>query len=383
MKIKKYHIIIVMCLGFLLLTPGCIEPYDPEIERYEDIMVVDGLYTNADEPMYVRISRSSSYYAQIEDMVSGAFVAIADDAGNVELYTEISSGFYKLGKGKMKGEVGKSYKLVIETMDGNRYETDFEEIKKPIEIDSVYYESKADISAPSLYNASKVTFYIDSEDEEGTTQYYSWDWTETWQYETPHYKPGYEDRKICWRNFHSNSIVISNTGNLREDYNYKKELYTIDGTSSRLHVNYSSLIRQYSISGKTYEFLKKLQELSEQSGSLFDSPPNPVVGNIENVDDPYEPVLGYFQVSGVSEKRIFVSNKELPTEFFTSNGYDHCDYLRVTGEGYAEIGAGWLLLYRFEWLDTTWTDLTSHDDCYDCTVYGSNNKPAFWIDDDK
>jgi hypothetical protein len=383
MMLKLRHIAIIVCVIISSMIPSCIEPFEPEIDRYEDIMVVDGVYTDADEPMYVRLSRTSSYYDQKEELISGAFVVIVNDSGAVELYNEVSTGYYRLAQGKMPGEAGRSYKLVVETLDGDRYESDFQELKKAVEIDSVYFEVAEGLTTGSRLSDNKVTFYLDSKDEEGLTQYYSWDWTETWKYEAPHHKPGFEDRKICWRNFHSNEIVVNNTSRLTEDYNFKKELYTIDGMSSRLHVQYSTIIRQYSISRTTYEFLSKLQELNEQSGSIFDSPPNPVVGNMQNVNDPFEPVLGYFQVSGVSETRIFLSAEDLPKEFASSNGYDHCNFLQVQGEGFGELAAGWLLLERFEWMDTIWTNMTSHNDCYDCTAAGSNDEPDFWIEIDE
>lgn len=383
MKRIYSHIVILSSVILFILSPSCIEPYDPEIDRYENVLVVDGLYTNADDHMYVRLSRSIPYYENGALKVTGAVVVIADDLGYGQTYTEISPGVYRLEAGLKQGIAGRSYKISIETMEGEQYESDYQLMKEAVEIDSVYYELDEEIFSSGSQNRKGVRFFLDSKDEKGATQYYRWDWLETWEYEVPHYKPGFENRKTCWRSFYSNNISISNTGSFSEDFNYKKELYTVTNETNRLKMQYSSLIRQYSISSEAFEFWRTMKETNELTGTLFDTPPAPVLGNIQNVNDPYEPVLGFFEVSGVSDKRVFVDKKELPYDFGSPSGYEHCEFLLVQGYGVRELANGWLLLQTYEWLDTFWTELTSHHDCYDCTGVGSNNKPPYWIEFDE
>ncbi len=383
MKRNYIHIVFLFWMIPFILLPSCIEPYDPEIDRYENVLVVDGLYTNADEDMFVRLSRTIPYYESGALKVTGAVVVIVDDLGYGQTYTEESPGTYKLEKGLKQGLPGMSYKISIETMEGEQYESDYQLMKKPVEIDSVYYELDEDIFSAESQNRKGIRFFLDSKDEEEATQYYRFDWLETWEYGVPHHKPGFEHRKICWRSAYSNSIGLSNTGNLSEDRIYRKELYTVTNETNRLHRQYSSLIRQYSISREAFEFWKNLKEMNELTGTLFDTPPSPIIGNIQNVNDPYEPVLGFFEVSGVSEKRVFVDKKDLPIDFSTPTGYQHCEFLLVQGEGSRELANGWLLLQTYEWLDTLWTEVTSHHDCYDCTGVGSNSEPTYWNEFDE
>ena len=46
---------------WLSLTPSCVEPFYPEIEAYENILVVDGSITDENRPYLVKLSRSFSY----------------------------------------------------------------------------------------------------------------------------------------------------------------------------------------------------------------------------------------------------------------------------------------------------------------------------------
>lgn len=382
MKYKHCHIVLLFWMIFTFL-PSCIEPFEPEIDRYENVLVVDGTYTNLDDHMYVHLSRSTPYNSSGTQKVSGAVVVIIDDEGYGQTYTEIDPGVYRLNAGLKQGLPGRSYKISIETMDGEKYESDYQVLKLPVEIDRVYYEVEESLPGYASRNRKGIRFFLDSKDEHGATQYYRFDWMETWEYEVPHHKPGYEQHRTCWRSALSNNISISNTGTLSEDINYRKELYTVSNESNRLHMQYSSLIRQYSISPEAYDFWRRLKEMNEQSGTLFDTPPSPVIGNIQNVNDPFEPVLGFFEVSGVSEKRIFIDKEELPVDFYTTSGYNHCEFMLLEGFAARELAKGWILLQTYEWMDTFWTELTNHHDCYDCTGLGTNKKPTYWLEFDE
>ena len=53
-------------------------------------------------------------------------------------------------------------------------------------------------------------------------------------------------------------------------------------------------------------FWESLKQLTEAEGTLFDLPPAKVRGNIFNVDDPEEVVLGFFEVAAVDTIRNFI-----------------------------------------------------------------------------
>ncbi len=383
MKYKKQHIEKIVLTVTLLLIAGCIEPFEPDISKYEDALVVDGTFSDLPGEHYVRLARTFAYNESEDHMETGAAVFIRDEDGLTAAYEEVSDGLYRLDSGMFEGKAGKRYQLLIETTDGRHYESTYELLKKAVGIDSLFYEIEEDLLSLSGGSFDGLRIYLNSNDGENGTHYYRWDWTETWEFEVPYQKPGYQNKMRCWKTRNSTSIVIANTLNLKEDRIYRQKLNFISTKTAQLSRIYSINVKQYSLTPEAYEFWRKLELSNEHTGSLFDPPPTPVTGNVENVDDPFEPVLGYFQVSGESEKRIFISRRELPETVDYTSGNEHCESLTVLGEGLRELLDGWYLIYRYEWMDTTWTQFSSHIDCYDCTQNGSNEKPDFWIEFDE
>ena len=116
--------------------------------------------------------------------------------------------------------------------------------------------------------------------------------------------------------------------------------------------------------------------MNDQEG-LYTEQPYQVNGNIRNISNPDEIVLGYFMVAGISEMRIFMDR---PTE--VEFNYPKCElgpadfeameYLRMAPSYlwpiYLTEGEGHAKAYP-------------HQDCIDCTRNDGNlEKPEFWID---
>lgn len=71
-------------------------------------------------------------------------------------------------------------------------------------------------------------------------------------------------------------------------------------------------VRQLSISKNAYEYWRRVRELVNNSGSVFDTPPAPIKGNLYSVHDPDELVLGYFEVSKAKLTRIYSTLADVP-----------------------------------------------------------------------
>ena len=64
-----------------------------------------------------------------------------------------------------------------------------------------------------------------------------------------------------------------------------------------------------SLAPNTYRYLKLLQDQSINTGTLADTPPAPLRGNIRNVKDANELGLGYFSASSGSEVRVMLDRR--------------------------------------------------------------------------
>src|SRR6202012_4114028 len=103
---------------------------------------------------------------------------------------------------------------------------------------------------------------------------------------------------------------------------YQNPLTQIPLTSEKVETKYSIIVRQYALTQEAYNFYQNIKKNTEQLGSIFDAQPSQLSGNIHNVTNPNEPVVGYVTVSTVQSKRIFIAHESLPGDIQPIYPYD-------------------------------------------------------------
>ena len=83
----------------------------------------------------------------------------------------------------------------------------------------------------------------------------------------------------------------------------------------RFAYQYCFHIKQYSMSEQEFEYWNIVNDLINIEGDMFDPPPGKIIGNLYNVNDPDEEVMGYFSVNGVSFKRFFANPPSLDQDY--------------------------------------------------------------------
>ena len=129
--------IIAVIAVFALCT--CIDPYTPQLEGYESLLVVDGLITDENSSYTVKLSRTIQEQNAIPVMISGATVYITDEVGNTTFLTSMEDGIYKTDSAEFIGSIGKTYILHIMTRDGNEYESEQCPMQSVPDIDTIYF----------------------------------------------------------------------------------------------------------------------------------------------------------------------------------------------------------------------------------------------------
>jgi hypothetical protein len=79
---------------------------------------------------------------------------------------------------------------------------------------------------------------------------------------------------------------------------------------------------QSTITKDAYEYWRKVNVLANQVGSIFDTPPAEVVGNMVCVSDPSEKVFGYFQSANQTFQRRDFYQSDLPFPLLV----EKCDF---------------------------------------------------------
>lgn len=332
--------------------------------------------------------------------ISGASVWVQDaDGGRIE-FEEVAPGHYESTQ-RVAGVAGNSYQLVFVTPEGKPYRSNFQVLIAAPAIEKIYqeYAEKANPRTGEILKG--VQFFLDSHDASNQAQYYKYEWEETYQVGAA-FPSLYEffpdpdtavartqDVSPCYVVGMSSDIILGSTATLAENKLSEVPVRYITSDTEHLRVAYSILVKQYTISGEAYSFYRKIEETND-SGALFDKQLGAVVGNIISEEDPNETVLGFFEVSGVSEKRISVKFDELdkrfpwpkvqypcsgPEQLIRINALDSLRYY-VNEKGYGIISSEYCLAedqcFYFQ-------ALLAPRYCTDCRFRGSATKPEYWI----
>ena len=195
---------------------------------------------------------------------------------------------------------------------------------------------------------------------------WTWDGRNLTRYDTPDYS-----LSICWKTINSPGIYTISTNNLSENLYKYFPLHEVLNTSAKLVMGYSILFSQLAISESAYYYFEKIKDNIVETGGLYEKQPQQLEGNIYNISNPDERVLGYFLVAGKKEKRVFISDVEdLPLET-------------------ASLCSPIIVIYRFLrglakpvylWLEGG--SFLLKDMCVDCrSVGGVLEEPSFWPED--
>jgi len=365
----------------IVFFAGCVEPYHPKLNDYIEIPVVDGIITNEAGPYIVTLSKSSTVYNPEFDPIVGAEVTISDDLNYEEVLTEIEPGVYSTDPDGIRGKVGRKYQVTIKK-DGKTYQSAFEELQEPVEIDSVY--SKVEYKE----NREGLQFYLNTGNISDNHKQFLYTMVETYKYEADDYPidyiyvkadsiiiPAYDYIKlikVCWKTDKVTQIFTGAANKFSDSKIENFPLHYVNTESKKLFIKYSLLVRQYSISNDAYKYWTEIKEQNEKSGSLYVKQPFQLIGNLTDINNPASIILGYFTVAGVSQKRYFV-NKPTLKFYFDECKASHQTYLAWLEQeeppypAYIKLVVGGLGKASLN--------------CFDCrSKGGTTNKPDFWED---
>jgi hypothetical protein len=336
----------------ILITAGCAEKFTPDIDDVQYIPVVEGLITNQPEVYTIRLYWSIPVGETKIIPLGRCDVKVHDDHGHIYKFTETSTpGTYVSDSTTFQGVVGRKYTLRINTNNATPKEYSYEsvpvEMKAVPPIDSLYYE-KALITGTLPWGSQKegIQIYLNTYDPTGECRFFRWNYTETWKFEIPYIVPN----QTCWITINSKDIDIKNTMTLSDSRIVCHPVILITNETDRLSRRYSIIVNQYSLSEEEFAYWEKLQNVTQDVGSLYDIIPFSIPGNIYCVEDPGEKILGYFSVSARTSKRIYI-NTIFPLSLYF---YRQCAMDPV------------MMLYNPR--------------CLDCTYRGTLKKPDFWVD---
>ncbi|WP_337044453.1 DUF4249 domain-containing protein [Emticicia sp. 17c] len=328
MKFKRIWFIVAIGLWVC----SCIEPFEIGFSGEKQILTVDATIINTTDEQTFNITESVTRNSVTYSFpVKAAIVEVIVNGSERVLLTEKNPGVYALPL-SFQAKVGNSYQLVFKKADGTAYESAKEVMTSVPQITKVYDEFRLDGQKTNIgYDAASYV-YLDTQDPANEQNNYVWSWR-LWErqiickscsggryYVSP---PPYGDcvrednfKEIpffdyacngnCWDIFYNTTLnvfsdVFSNGKTITGRLVAKIPYYAQDGALLE--------IKQQSVSESAYRYLKLLADQTQNTGSLVDTPPAAVIGNIKNLTNPEEPVAGFFMVSGVRTFRYWLSRE--------------------------------------------------------------------------
>lgn len=371
----------------VLMLSSCIVPYDPHIPSQNvNKYVVSGQVNNNSEFQLVSVSMASPVDNPKYIPVSGCYVRIFDEKGNEYELQESDPGIYQVKIDKSYLIPGTSFRVQILTSDGIDIESDFDQMSECPEIDSVYFVRKEIQSTLPGQITRGLQFYIDLDAENMNSHFFRWEAIETWEHHAKYPKqwwwngsvheiiPPDSSKMVCWSTELVKKIFTLSTTGLVENRYTMLPLQFVDNHSARLMYGYSLFINQFAQSEAAYSYWDQLRINSNEQGGLYEKQPLSIVGNLHNYTNPDQVVLGFFGVSSVKSRRIFISNvDDLPFDFT-----DYCSPAPLGFFGFREILPDEYPAYLLGDNTGPYAVVLSQY-CIDCTALGgTTTKPNFW-----
>ncbi len=389
----------IWLLVISLFTNSCVEPFDIKIETFESAIVIEGTITNEFKYQKINLTRTFRFEEALPLAESNADVKIIDDSQNTYNFEESDLAGKYISVSKFSAQPNTTYQLQITTSDGRLYSSEPTQLTNITEIDDVYAAREI-----SDLGVDRMAIFVDSFDPTGKSVYYRYEYEETYKIIAPYWNNGdivstipplefkivlgnRQDR-LCYNTVHSNTIIQTQTNRFTEDRVTRFPVRLISRDNFIISHRYSILVRQYVQSFVAYNFYRVLNDLSSTESLLSQNQPGFLEGNVFSIESSNEKVLGFFEVSSVSSKRIFFNFDDFyPNEPLPPHIVD-CKFVAPVIQ---TINGSTPLFQAVSTRTHTFWEFNGGQlnggpyilvsvKCGDCTTLGEITIPDFWIE---
>ena len=388
-------------ISLIMLLGSCTEEIDFKTESFESALVIDATITNELKYQEVILSRTYAFEKEAPNPETNAEVNIVSDNGEF-IFQEIEDGKY-VSSTPFKAESNTNYTLKVTTNNGQLYSSSTMQLPQATQIDQLYA-----IRETNDQGENGMGIYVDSFDPIGNSNYYRYEYEETYKIIAPTWVPEdiivieefypctvdlvpkAQEEQVCYNTVKSNNIIQTSTNALTEDRVTRYMVRFIDQDNFIISHRYSILVRQYVQSQQAYSFYETLNNFSEEGSLLSQVQPGLINSNVVSESNPNESVLGFFDVSTVTSERIyfnyrdFFPDENLPPFPVNCIPTDHHQFASggACGSLITELLRDRVVYHSGATVlpdnTTIGPFLMVLRQCGDCTALGNNMVPGFW-----
>jgi hypothetical protein len=325
LKHQAYRITLTIISNILVfILSGCITPFDLKYDDNEFLLVVDGNITQKNTKHKLFLRRSLSIGSPRFSPVNEAEITLFDQLGNSEKYIEEGNGEYYISGNKINRYPGNTYYIEILLKNNKIYRSTpqiMPEVMRPERLDFKLEIMEEIYSLNNTIEKYYLNLYVSTPIKKNNTSFYfTWKMDHVFSFaevacpQPPNPEGPPPTPKICYakRNYTGEDIRIFSSedlyGNMLENFMVATlEVKPLEEFFEKHFYN----VAQHSITKEAYLYWETVKNVSKSTGSIFDIPPGPVKGNIYNINDPDERVLGFFEVSSVDTIRTYTFGHDL------------------------------------------------------------------------
>jgi|APTNR8051073442_1049403.scaffolds.fasta_scaffold00319_6 hypothetical protein len=277
----------ILLLSSGILLHSCVDALEFTPTEGEKLLVVDGKLTMDGGEQVLRLTESFLVGRSANfPPVTGALVSLRDDLGRTAIYHETEPGVYKLDGSVIQGTPGRTYTLRIENR-GKVYESKPETMPQKIEADSSFF-AIGNQNFVYVYSSINIPADLDK------GPFLKWRIDYVYQINEIYCGP-FDPTNICYvqEKFGNQLLPILDGSLLARGETAKPFVAVQEADKTFGEVVYFNLYME-TLTPDAFKYWNKVSLLLTQSGSFFDAPPGAIRGNITNVNNPEELVLGYF-----------------------------------------------------------------------------------------
>lgn len=312
---KKFFVALSGVFVFILMN-SCLEPFNANVPDEDlNLLVVEGYINAGSGVTQIALSRVSTLSRGNEIIhETNAEIKIESEDHETYMLSEKNVGVYV--SDTLELPTDKQYRLLIKCSDGKEYASEFQSVKITPPIDSLHWEFR-----------DQVYIYANSHDDQSETFFYTWTFHEDWliksTFESNYYYDASKDSIIprfpsdalkffhCWKKSTSDQIILGSSRSLTADA-IKYPIVAIPNGTDKLQEEYGIFVNQRTMTEDEYNYLMLIKKNSQQTGSFFDPMPSQLFGNIHQVNDPEESVIGYIGSYTTEKNHLFISGGEVP-----------------------------------------------------------------------
>ncbi len=303
----------------LLVLAGCLTPFDVVTENKGGRIVISGQLNTLDEAQTVEVGVTSNKYRKPFPVIEAKVTLydLADPGSPVLFYPATGKdGVYELNG--FHGTPGRSYYLQVILKTGEVYQSRPEKIPatQPSLTTEFDFDTRSEIDIDGLptHNSYLNVYSNSSITADRDSVYLKWDAVSTFIIVPTNFPdpfgvvppPCFVTQKSDPQRITLAAIPPKSTTEFNRLLVGKR------------FINYSFITRHYitvyqsALTYSAYEYWRKANLLANRVGSIFDTPPAPLEGNLYNPNDPADKPLGYFQATNTAFSRFFLVRSDLP-----------------------------------------------------------------------